>query len=248
MDDPQSEAQNTWTEDVSRKFIDFGYIFVPDRDEQFQVITSLLAGLPAQAAILELCCGEGLLAEKVLTSYPNCHVTALDGSQEMLRRARARLARFEARAKLGAFNLAAPDWRDPQSQFDGVVSSLAIHHLPGLEKRSLFKRIYQMLNPGGVLVVADVLEVVGEAAKKQAADQMDEIVRRQSLEQTGGLDAYNFFIREGWNTFRYLDPEDIDKPSPLLDQLKWMEEVGFGEVNVCWLRAGHAIFCGRRND
>ena len=42
----------------------------------------------------------------------------------------------------------------------------------------------------------------------------------------------------------HLDPEDIDKPSPLLTQLKWLEQAGFKAVDVFWMQAGHAIFGG----
>lgn len=247
MEHSQSDEQKAWTEEVSREFIDYGSVFVPDRDGQMRVMADLLAGLPVDAAILELCCGEGLLAEKILAIYPGWRLTALDGSEEMLKRAGKRLARFAGRARTGAFNLAADDWRQTAEGYDGVVSSLAIHHLPGREKLALFQALYRLLKPGGMLVVADVVEITGEAARKQAAGQLDEIVRRQSLEQTGSLEPYEFFVREGWNLFRYLDPEDIDKPSPLLEQLKWMEEAGFEEVNVVWMLVGHAIYCGTKS-
>jgi hypothetical protein len=32
----------------------------------------------------------------------------------------------------------------------------------------------------------------------------------------------------------------------LLDQLKWLEGAGFVDVDVYWMRAGHAIFGGRK--
>ena len=38
----------------------------------------------------------------------------------------------------------------------------------------------------------------------------------------------------------------FDKPSPLFDQLKWLDEAGFTDVDVFWMKAGHAIFSGRK--
>jgi hypothetical protein len=43
---------------------------------------------------------------------------------------------------------------------------------------------------------------------------------------------------------RYLDPEDIDHPSPLLDQLNWLEQAGFIGIGVHFIKAGHAVFSG----
>jgi hypothetical protein len=38
----------------------------------------------------------------------------------------------------------------------------------------------------------------------------------------------------------------MDKPSTLPEQLRWMEEAGFEEVDVFWARAGHALLGGYR--
>jgi tRNA (cmo5U34)-methyltransferase len=46
--------------------------------------------------------------------------------------------------------------------------------------------------------------------------------------------------------YRYPDVDGIDKPSHLLDQLKWLEQAGFAEVDVFWMQAGHALFGGRK--
>ncbi len=43
---------------------------------------------------------------------------------------------------------------------------------------------------------------------------------------------------------RYLDPDDIDKPSRLFDQLNWLEQAGFSDIDVHFMQAGHALFSG----
>jgi tRNA (cmo5U34)-methyltransferase len=127
-----------------------------------------------------------------------------------------------------------------------VVSSLAIHHLSGREKQTLFRDVFGMLAPGGVFAIADPVELLGETEKRLAADAWDAAVRERCLSVDGNTDKYDYFIQAGWNMYRYLDPEDIDQPSPLFDQLKWLEAAGFGEINVHWLVAGHAVFSARR--
>lgn len=39
---------------------------------------------------------------------------------------------------------------------------------------------------------------------------------------------------------------DLAVPSRLLDQLKWLEEAGFQQVDVYWMQAGHAIYGGEK--
>lgn len=238
--DPSRQAG--WTEETSRLFIDYGRYFVPERDRQMSMIAALLSCLEGPGLILELCCGEGLLAEVLLDCLPAVTVHGLDGSAEMRQRARERLARFGERFRCADFELASRSWRGPEFDIIAVVSSMAIHHLTGPQKQELFSDIYHMLDPGGALIIADIVEQKTDAGKRVAAEAWDRVVRRQSMEQDGDSHAFDFFQREGWNTFWFLDPEDIDKPSPLYDQLVWLEQAGFAGIDVHWMLAGHAIF------
>jgi tRNA (cmo5U34)-methyltransferase len=38
----------------------------------------------------------------------------------------------------------------------------------------------------------------------------------------------------------------MDQPSGLYEQLRWLEDAGFSAVDVYWLKAGHAIYGGRK--
>jgi ubiquinone/menaquinone biosynthesis C-methylase UbiE len=194
--------------------------------------------------IIELCCGEGLLAQAILEAKPNARLTGFDGSMEMLDRASRRLAPFKERFRPVLFDLAEKDWRALQEPVDVVVTSLAIHHLDGAAKADLFEDICRMLLPDGAFLIADMVDPVHQQSKALAAVAYDQIVRQRSLELDGDTKAFDFFQREGWNIFHYLDPEDIDKPSPLFDQLKWLAAAGFRKIDVFWMSAGHAIFGG----
>jgi tRNA (cmo5U34)-methyltransferase len=242
----EPDRQNGWNEDVSREFIDYGRYFVPEREVQMQVIVDLLADIGPSAILVELCCGEGLLAEVLLDAYPTSSLRAYDGSLEMLRRAQQRLARFGDHFQCDRFDLASTSWRAFDYQASAVISSLAIHHLPGTQKYDLFRDVFRLLSPGGAIVIADVVEVSSATGKQLAAEHWDRLVRKRSFEIDGNYNAFDYFQREGWNMHRYLDPEDIDKPSPLFEQLKWLEQVGFIEIDVNWFIAGHAIFSARK--
>jgi tRNA (cmo5U34)-methyltransferase len=233
-----------WNEAISQAFIDYGRYFVPDRQTQIETLCSLIPIEPAPLQVLELCCGEGMLAEAILERLPRARLSGLDGSPEMLRRAGQRLARFGERFQSRLFDLASSEWRQPDGVYQAILSSLAIHHLDGPAKQRLYQDLYRMLSPGGVLLVADIIQPVSATGLENAAQAWDESVRQQALAFDGHLGAFEFFEREGWNTYRHPDP--MDMPSGLYEQLGWLSQAGFAGVDVYWLKAGHAVYGGQK--
>jgi tRNA (cmo5U34)-methyltransferase len=235
-----------WSEAESQTFLDLGRYFVPEREQQIAAFVDLIPAHERPFTILELCCGEGLLAGALLEHFPTCTVYGFDGSPTMLDHARRHLAQYSDRFRPQLFDLAASSWRTQQHPVHAVVSSLTIHHLDGAEKQQLFRDMAQLLEPGGVLLIADVIAPASHVGVELAAKAWDAAVRRRALEIDGSLDALAYFEREQWNMYRYPDVDGIDKPSRLLDQLKWLEQAGFAEVDVFWMQAGHALFGGRK--
>ena len=100
--------------------------------------------------ILELGIGTGETASRILAGRPDARLTAVDSSAEMLERAGQRLPDAElVRARL--------EDPLPRGPFDLVVSALAVHHLDAAGKRDLFRRVFHVLRPGGLFVLADVI-------------------------------------------------------------------------------------------
>lgn len=240
-----SEVPPAWSEENTQDFVDYGRYFVPDRETQIRTLAELLPAGENDCHVLELCCGEGLLAEAVLEKYPGCRVTGLDGSPGMLDRARQRLARFGERFTARPFDLADTAWRSPLGKVRAVVSSLAIHHLDRTQKELLFQDVFRLVEPGGAFIIADLVQPEHPLGVELAAREWDAAVRQRALEIDGDERAFEFFERAGWNFFRHPDP--LDQPSPLLAQLHWLKQAGFQNVDVYWMRAGHAIFGGYKN-
>jgi tRNA (cmo5U34)-methyltransferase len=236
--------QNQWDEETSKRFLDYGRYFVPAREQQMRIIVDLIKGMPQPSLVLELCCGEGLLAEMLLDALSSSSYWGMDGSAVMLERAGQTLARFCDRVTLTSFDLADRSWRRLEQPVQAVISSLAIHHLDGEGKQLLFKDVYALLTQGGVFIIADMVDPVTAPGRNVAADAWDKVVRERSLELDGNTGGLDFFLQEGWNTCRYLDPDDIDHPNPLFDQLKWLEQAGFVSIDVHFMQAGHALFSG----
>ena len=234
--------EQAWSEDSSQLFIDYAAYFVPERQDQLETICALIPAVPEPFHIVELCCGQGLLARMILERFPAGCVHAYDGSSTMLESARSTLQPFNGRFTLHSFDLAATDWRAFAWPVQAVVSSLAIHHLNGDQKRALYHDLYPLLNPGGALIVADLIQPAHPQAVQMAARAWDEAVRQTNRRQDGNEVAFDTFERERWNIYHYPDP--MDKPSGLYEQLRWLETAGFGAVDVYWLKAGHALYGG----
>jgi tRNA (cmo5U34)-methyltransferase len=240
----EMEFNKAWDEQSSKLFIDYGRYFVPERELQIETICDLISPHDGPFHLLELCCGEGLLAGALLERFPNCIVHGFDGSTEMLQQSQQRLARYGERFAPRQFDLHAREWREAAWPSRAVVSSLAIHHLDAAEKQQLYADVYRMLDAGGVFVISDLIQPVHETGAGVAARTWDEAVRQRALELDGNTSAFDYFRRTKWNFFEF--PDEFDKPSPLFDHLKWLEQAGFASVDAYWLKAGHAIYGGRK--
>ncbi len=136
-------------------------------------------------------------------------------------------------------------WTEADSRTFLVLASLVVHHLPAAGKRRLFADLARRLEPGGALLLGDIVQPVGPAAREAFALQWDDAARTQSLALAGGLDAFARFQRDGWNFYRGT-PDPYDQPSRLDEQLVWLRQAGFAAADAFWMRAGHAVFGGFR--
>jgi len=140
-------AQFHWTPDT---YVELMHQEVPDYERLQDEVAA--ASTVAAVRILELGTGTGETARRVLSANPEAHLTGIDASHEMLAQARAVLPHERT-------DLRVADLRDPlpPGPFDLVVSALAVHHLDGPGKASLFQRIADVLEPSGRLVLGDVI-------------------------------------------------------------------------------------------
>jgi tRNA (cmo5U34)-methyltransferase len=106
----------------------------------------------AAASILDLGTGTGETLAAVLARHLGSRALGLDEDPHMLDAARPRFE--DESVELRRAQLADPL---PDGPFDLVVSALAVHHLSGAEKATLFGRVAGALRPGGRFVLGDVV-------------------------------------------------------------------------------------------
>ena len=188
----------------------------------------MIAALVPGGPVLELCCGGGDLGVRLLRSCPDVTYLGLDGSQVMLAVARERLGQ-----RVAPFRLEASGWRAGLHGFGCIVSMLALHHLDSTGKRTLFADLLPALRPGGALLIFDLVQPTSDRARAAIANAWDAAIRQQ-----GGTVPHPDNI--------YLNPDPMDMPDPLVDQLDWLRAAGYRDVDCFWQRAGHALYGGYR--
>lgn len=236
-------SENQWSEEESRQFLQFASVVFPYRTEQNAIVTSLIpADRDDEFVVVDLGCGSGPLSRSILERFPSCRVIGLDGSPLMLQRAQEDLAEFGGRFEARSFDLFQRGWLDELStDVRCFVSSLAIHHLDGPRKQRLFGDLASRLEPGGALLIQDLVEPSTDRAWALNARMWDAYVKENSVRTTGALEFYEKFVRDGWNHFATPDLE-FDMPSGLFEQLRWFEEAGLTGADCFWLWYGHAIY------
>ncbi|MDR2196935.1 MAG: class I SAM-dependent methyltransferase [Coriobacteriales bacterium] len=200
---------------------------IADFDEFYHIAADVIAFSGAAPQVLDLGAGTGLTTDFLLRRFPEAQVTLVDFSEEMLAQARAR---FHDRANV---HYLVGDYRSlpATGAYDVIVSGLSIHHLEHSEKQALFSRLYELLKPGGEFVNADL------------ALGTDERLERLMQERLVA------FLREGLSDTelqRFFESQGIDDPAPVLDQLLWLVQTGFGTVDCVYRRWIYAVFYARK--
>lgn len=198
------------------------------------MIHALIEAIPfarsASLRVIDLGCGTGTVAAQVMETFPNAQVTCLDLAENMIAIAQARLARYPL------VNYVVSDLYkfDFHTRYDAVVSSLTLHHLAtDGDKQSFYRRIYQSLSSGGVFYNADVVLASNDYLQ---AVYMNEW--RRFMSQGVPEDEI-----EGKWIPKY---QEEDRPAKLIDQLAWMKEIGFVDVDVLWKYYNFAVYGGVR--
>lgn len=108
---------------------------------------------PQPKKIMDLGCGNGFLAEILLTSYPEASAVLLDHSEPMIEHARNHMKAYKERCEIIEDDFSRSIERYAElGTVDCIVSGYAIHHLPHAKKKELYQEIYRMLAPGGIFI------------------------------------------------------------------------------------------------
>jgi tRNA (cmo5U34)-methyltransferase len=178
--------------------------------------------------IIDLGCGTGTLAKQIADRFPNSKIVCLDIASKMIELARHKLSDYKnIEYVVGDFSEI-----DFHEQFDVVVSSLALHHIPTDNgKIEFYTKIYNVLTDNGQFINADVVLASTEYQHNIDLTRWIEFMQKSiSLEE----------ITTKWIPTH----KNEDRPSKLIDQLKWLEVIGFKTVDVIWKYYDFSVYGG----
>ncbi len=228
--------------DFSQEYREKADIYIVERRRMFGIMKSFYGHFPGSRQnnmLLDLGCGDGIVTHELLSVDKSISATLIDGSGDMLDKARERLKGFGNIKYIQASfqEMLERDMLD--HDFDFIVSSLAIHHLTMNEKRNLFRLIYSHLKAGGYFMNIDVIlaptDELDQWYMKLWEEWMDEKKAALGIDN----DPSRNIIQ------RYKDMEE-NKPDTLDDQLDTLKDIGFKDVD-CYYKYGiFTLFGGRK--
>jgi tRNA (cmo5U34)-methyltransferase len=185
---------------------------------------------PGARRALDVGCGGGNYALKLLELLPTLELELVDLSRPMLERAEERL-RAAGAAEVVAHHADIRELRLQAERYDVVMAAATLHHLRSdAEWEEVFGKLYGALRPGGSMWVSDLVSHSIPAVQALLWQRYGEYLAALRDE------AYRDQV------FAYIEAEDT--PRPLLYQVELMRSVGFREVEVLHKNGSFAAYGG----
>jgi len=228
MSDSREEIRQLFN-DVAQVYDSQRRYFIPCFDDFYGTTVALAEADTPEPAILDIGAGTGLLSALLKKKHPGASLTLIDVSDQMMEMARRRFRNSTD------IEYIIDDFARHQfsKSFDIIVSSLAIHHLDESEKKALYHKVFYTLKKPGCFINAD--QVLGSTACLEKLYKED--WKRKVLASP-------------------LTPEEIDRAyertrmdqmSTLGDQLGWLRDAGFDEVDCVYKYYNFVVMYARKS-
>lgn len=187
-----------------------------------KTLTDFFAASDVPRRVLDLGCGHGVIAARVLAEIPQTMLVGVDGSQLMLDLARERLAPFAGRVTLAhaSFETMTPASL-PGAPYGAAFAVQAIHNTDDEGKKRAYLSVRETLAPGGLFVLVDRIRLATPGlfgVYRSVWDMLGATFNAQQQEGTTLEEHDRLRIARG------------DRPGSLEQNLLWLREAGFREV------------------
>lgn len=205
---------------------------IPQAQVQLDVMLRLIEATGVEVtAVLDLGCGDGILGQIVLDSYPTAHGVFLDFSTPMLTAAAQRLATYQNITLIEA-DYGTEGWQtivNRQSQianFDVIVSGYSIHHQPDGRKKAIYAEIFQLLRPGGIFINVEHVASTSDWGKS-LFDEMFIDALHSYHQQNGSSQSRPQIANDFYNR----PDKEANLLAPIELQCQWLRDIGFERVD-----------------
>jgi SAM-dependent methyltransferase len=207
--------------------------------------------------VLDLGCGTGSLAERVLRRYPRARVVALDYDPITLALGRRVLGNAHGRLEWVEADLRTLLWDAalPFRKFDAVVSTTALHWLTTPELRRVYSKLTLRLRTRGLFLNGDGMgfDPASRRLTEIARSLADEHRGRADLRAEAWTEWWRAVLREpGLRVEAELHRSRFPRvhhrvPGPdLSGHVYLLRRAGFREVEVIWSRWRNRVLAAIR--
>lgn len=229
--------ETTWQrQDVTEHYLEQVRSGIPFGAEQAKMMLQVVNHFtPRPKKIMDLGCGNGFLAEILLTSYPEATAVLLDHSEPMIEHARIHMAAYKQRCKIVVDDFSRSIGHYAElGTVDCIVSGYAIHHLPHARKKELYQEIYNMLVPGGIFInVEHTASATPELEKLHDELFIDHLANHTKKNRQQVAEDYTNRPDKGDNILQRVDI-----------QVNWLREIGFKHADCYFKWMELAVFGG----
>ncbi len=215
-----SEIRERFDKDVERfSNLDTGQVTTIDAQISLELITEASKRIvPNATHLLDIGCGAGNYTLMMLSKIPTLACTLVDLSAPMLDKAVERVSQ----ATNSTVERVQGDIREvalKKNSFDIILAGAVLHHLrEDQDWETTFMKLYQLLKPGGCLMISDLITQDTELLNAYTWERYGEY-----LEGIGGKEYRQ-------KVFEYVAKED--SPRSMNYQLDLMKQVGFSRVEI----------------
>jgi SAM-dependent methyltransferase len=244
-------------------------VYLADREERFTALidaVEAVAGRP-DPLVIDLGCGPGSLAVRLLDRLPAATVVAVDADPVTLALGRAAYAGRPG-LRFADVDLRAPGWEsglglEPGQPADAVISTTALHWLTGPELRALYGALGALLRRGGLFLDGDHLRLDQVSAPvlagiERALEEREALRRfpdghagraddwaqwwRAATADPALTDAAAERARRGFGASEHDQADGVR----LDTHVSALLAAGFAEVGTIWQRGGNRLLCAVR--
>jgi tRNA (cmo5U34)-methyltransferase len=216
-------------ESEAKEFDDIIVKLIPYYDQMIRaLIDTIPFSMDSNIRIIDLGCGTGTIAKSISDQFPNSKIVCLDIASNMIDIAKHKLSKHKD-TKFIISDFSNADFKD---KFDVVFSSLALHHLEtDNDKQKFYTKIYNLLNDSGIFFNADVVLASTDYLQRLYMIRWIEYMNKNVSKD----EIYNNWIP------KY---KSEDRPAGLIEQLKWLDDIGFKSVDVIWKYYNFCVYGG----
>lgn len=228
--------------------------YLPDREERFRVMLDMVEAVAGTAPrVLDLACGTGSISARVLRRFPDARVTGVDLDPALLTIAQGSFGE-DPRITLVTADLQDPQWTQwlPQTEYDAVLTSTALHWLQTGPLQRLYGRIAALVRDGGVFMNADHMpdETTprlneAERALRHARMERDRAAGVQDWETWWKSAAADERLAEQVaRRYEIFGSHADGQAQPVEWHARALRAAGFGEARCVWRSVTDAIVLG----